>query len=139
MAALRTTVGQFASAYKPVFTLIDACHWYVIANFRETDLKDIRAGTPATLYLLSDTGRHFRGRVDSISYESRPTMVEPSSGSVQRSINWVRVSQRFPVKIAVSATDPELFRIGASAVAILRPDDAQEPTAAAPTSHAQPR
>lgn len=58
---------------------------------------------------------------------------------MQRSINWVRVSQRFPVKIAVSATDPELFRIGASAVAILRPDDAQEPTAAAPTSHAQPR
>ena len=71
-AALRTTVGQFASAYKPVFTLIDACHWYVIANFRETDLKDIRAGTPATLYLLSDTGRHFRGRVDSISYGVTP-------------------------------------------------------------------
>ncbi|MFO5603460.1 HlyD family efflux transporter periplasmic adaptor subunit, partial [Klebsiella pneumoniae] len=66
--SLKTSVGQFASAMRPIFTLIDTRHWYVIANFRETDLKDIRAGTPATLYLLSDTGRHFRGRVDSISY-----------------------------------------------------------------------
>ncbi len=37
--ALKTTVGQYASALKPVFTLLDNDHWYVIANFRETDLQ----------------------------------------------------------------------------------------------------
>jgi multidrug efflux system membrane fusion protein len=42
--------------------------------------------------------------------------------SVQRSINWVRVSQRFPVKILVDHPDPDLFRIGASAVAVLNPE-----------------
>ncbi|MDT1832623.1 multidrug transporter, partial [Acinetobacter baumannii] len=54
--------------------------------------------------------------------------VLPEGGSVieglpliQKSINWVHVSQRFPVKIAVSDPDPELFRMGASASAVLQP------------------
>lgn len=126
IASLRTTVGQFASAFKPIFTLIDTRHWYVVANFRENDLKGIKAGTPATLYLLTDTGKRFQGQVDSTSYGVLPddggTVVE-GLPRVQRSINWVRVSQRFPVKIAVLDPDPELFRIGASAVAVLRADE----------------
>ncbi|MGN7741542.1 multidrug transporter subunit MdtN [Pseudomonas sp. 22526] len=140
VAALRTTVGQFASAYKPVFTLIDARHWYIVANFRETDLKDIQAGTPATLYLLSDTGRHFRGWVDSISYGVMPDdggAVVEGLPRVQRSINWVRVSQRFPVKIAVTTADSGLFRIGASAVAILHPGEAEAHSPADAPPHAQ--
>ncbi|VWB58727.1 multidrug resistance protein MdtN [Burkholderia aenigmatica] len=124
VAALRTTVGQFASALKPVFTLIDTRHWYVIANFRETDLKDVRAGMPATVYLMSDTGKHFDGTIDSISYGVLPDdggVVLEGLPRVARSINWVHVSQRFPVKIAVRNPDPETFRIGTSAVATLRP------------------
>ncbi|WP_426944562.1 multidrug transporter subunit MdtN [Pseudomonas oryzihabitans] len=135
VSALRTTVGQYASPQKAIFTLIDTRHWYVVANFRETDLKDIQAGTPATLYLLSDTSRPFQGQVDSISYGVTPddggTVVQ-GLPRVQRSINWVRVTQRFPVKIAVTAADPELFRIGASAVAILHSGKAED---AAPHVH----
>ncbi|ABB05605.1 multidrug transporter subunit MdtN [Burkholderia lata] len=125
VASLRTTVGQFASALKPVFTLIDIRHWYVIANFRETDLKGVRAGTSATVYLLSDTGKHFDGEVDSISYGVLPDdggVVQEGLPRVARSINWVHVSQRFPVKIAVRNPNPETFRIGTSAVATLRRD-----------------
>ncbi len=33
VVALKTTVGQYASALKPVFTLLDDDRWYVIANF----------------------------------------------------------------------------------------------------------
>ena len=54
--------------------------------------------------------------------------VLPDGGSVieglpviQKSINWVHVSQRFPVKIAVKDPDPALFRMGASASAVLQP------------------
>src|ERR1700754_2042705 len=68
IVSLRTSIGQFATALKPVFTLIDTRHWYVLANFRETELKGIRTGTRATVYLMSDTAQHFRGSVDSISY-----------------------------------------------------------------------
>ena len=122
--SLKTSVGQFASAMRPIFTLIDTRHWYVIANFRETDLKNIRSGTLATIRLMSDSGKTFEGKVDSIGYGVLPDdggLVLGGLPKVSRSINWVRVAQRFPVKIMVDKPDPEMFRIGASAVANLEP------------------
>lgn len=124
IVSLKTSVGQFASAMKPVFTLIDTRQWYVIANFRETDLKNIRPGVPATIHLMSDSGRIFQGKVDSIGYGVLPDdggIVLGGLPHVSRSINWVRVAQRFPVKIMVDKPDAEMFRIGASAVATLEP------------------
>ncbi|BBU29651.1 multidrug transporter subunit MdtN [Burkholderia sp. THE68] len=124
VVSLKTAVGQFASALRPVFTLIDTRQWYVIANFRETELKNIRAGTPATVYLMSDSRKRFKGTVDSIGFGVLPDdggLVLGGLPRVQRSINWVRVAQRFPVKIRVEAPDAALFRIGASALAQLKP------------------
>jgi len=125
VVSLKTSVGQFASALKPVFTLIDTRHWYVIANFRETQLKNIHPGTPSTVYLMSNSHEQFQGKVDSIGYGVLPDdggLVLEGLPRVQRTINWVRVSQRFPVKILVENPNPDLFRIGASAVAVLQPD-----------------
>lgn len=124
VVALKTSVGQFASAMRPVFTLIDTRHWYVTANFRETELKNIHAGTPATIRLMSNSGKTFTGKVDSIGYGVLPDdggIVLGGLPRVSRSINWVRVAQRFPVKIMVDKPDAEMFRIGASAVATLEP------------------
>ena len=123
VVALKTTVGQYASALKPVFTLLDDDRWYVIANFRETDLNNVHPGVAARITVMTNHNRTFNGVVDSVG-----SGVLPEGGSVieglpliQKSINWVHVSQRFPVKIAVSDPDPELFRMGASASAVLQP------------------
>ncbi|WP_158906069.1 multidrug transporter subunit MdtN [Burkholderia sp. L27(2015)] len=125
IVSLKTSIGQFVTALKPVFTLIDTRHWYVVANFRETELKGIRAGTPATVYLMSDTDQRFRGSVDSISYgiasDEGGLALPGGLPRIQRTINWVHVSQRFPVKIRVDNPNPELFRVGTSAVAVLHP------------------
>ncbi|WP_368761269.1 cysteine desulfurase sulfur acceptor subunit CsdE [Klebsiella quasipneumoniae] len=123
VVALKTTIGQYASALKPVFTLLDDDRWYVIANFRETDLNNVHPGVAARITVMTNHNRTFNGVVDSVG-----SGVLPEGGSVieglpliQKSINWVHVSQRFPVKIAVSDPDPELFRMGASASAVLQP------------------
>jgi multidrug efflux system membrane fusion protein len=133
VVSLRTTRGQFASASSPVFTLIDTTHWYVVANLRETDLTNIKTGTRATLYLMSNTSIRFEGEVDSIGFGVSPEdggAVAQGLPQVQRSINWVHVSQRFPVKILVKDPDPNLFRLGTSAVATLHPaDQANRPSA----------
>jgi multidrug efflux system membrane fusion protein len=130
IVSLKTSTGQFATALKPVFTLIDTRHWYVVANFRETELKGIRTGTPATVYLMSDAGQRFRGSVDSIGYgiatEEAGFALPGGLPHIQRTLNWVHVSQRFPVKIRVDDPDPELFRVGTSAVAVLHPRDGSE-------------
>jgi membrane fusion protein, multidrug efflux system len=123
VVSLKTSTGQFASALKPVFTLIDTRHWYVVANFRETELKGIHPGTPATVYLMSDTDQRFRGKVDSISYgvssDESGAALPGGLPRIQRTINWVHVSQRFPVKILVENPNLDLFRVGTSAVAVL--------------------
>lgn len=119
---LRTSVGQFASAGHPLFTLGDSGRWYVIANFRENELARITPGHTAKVYILSNPGKHFQGVVESVGYG-----VFPDDGGaettglphVPRSINWVRVAQRFPVRILIENPDPALFRIGASAVATM--------------------
>ena len=125
IVSLKTSTGQFASVLKPVFTLIDTRHWYVVANFRETELKGVRTGTPATVYLMSDTGQRFQGAVDSISYgvasDEGGLALPGGLPRIQRTLNWVHVSQRFPVKIRVDNPNPDLFRVGTSAVAVLYP------------------
>lgn len=123
VVSLKTSEGQLASALKPVFTLIDTRHWYVVANLRETQLKNIHPGTSATVYLMSNTDQHFNGVVQSVGYGVAPGegAISPLDGlpSIQRTLNWVHVAQRFPVRILVDKPNPDLFRIGTSAVAVL--------------------
>lgn len=125
VVGLKTTTGQYASALKPVFTLVDDDNWYVVANFRETDLDNIRPGVPARLTVMTDHSRSFDGVVRSVGagvLGGDGASLPGGMPFIQKSINWVHVSQRFPVKIAVSKPDPELFRVGASASAVLLPE-----------------
>lgn len=122
---LKTSVGQFAAAGHPIFTLADTGRWYVVANFRETELAHIKPGQAAQVYVLSDSGKRFAGAVESIGYGVFPDDGGGETGGlphVPRSINWVRVAQRFPVRILVEKPDLSVFRIGASAVAIMSAD-----------------
>lgn len=119
---LKIAVGQFASAGHPVFTLVGTGRWFVVANFRETELKQIRPGRTATVYLLSDPGRRYQGEVESIGYGVFPDDGGADVGGlprVSKSINWVRVNQRFPVRIRIQNPDITEFRMGASAVATI--------------------
>ena len=122
---LKTSVGQFALTGRSVFTLVNTGRWYVVANFRETELEHVKPGQAAQVYVLSDPAKRFNGQVESVGYG-----VYPDDGGgenaglpqVPRSINWVRVAQRFPVRILVENPDPAVFRIGASAVALMLRD-----------------
>jgi multidrug efflux system membrane fusion protein len=119
---LTTTAGQFAAAGRPVFTLADTRRWYVVANFRETELADMAPGRQVQLYLLAAPSRHFSGVVESVGHGVFPDdggSQDAGLPHVARSINWVRVAQRFPVRVRVDNADDELFRVGASAVAIV--------------------
>ena len=115
---LNISPGAFARAGTEVFTLVDTSTWYVMANFREVDVRHIHAGAPADIYLQSQPGRHFRGTVVGLGWAVLPTDGTSVMGlpNVERSLEWIRLATRFPVRIKVE--DPnDSFRIGASAVA----------------------
>jgi len=120
---LNISGGAYASIGVPVFSLLDTTKWYVVANFREAELRHMAPGSPATVYLVSAPNQRFRGKVQGIGWAVTPEgeIDLPPAGVpyVKRELNWVRVAQRFPVRIEVENPDPNLFRMGASAVAII--------------------
>lgn len=131
---LNIAEGEYASTGKPLFTLIDTEKWYVMANFRETELNRIRPGMTAEVFILADPSRRFTGTVQSISSGVYPEEGGGSTGGlpkVPRSINWVRVAQRFPVRIRIDNPQADLFRIGASAVALISPEGERTKTTSA--------
>lgn len=124
VTSLKTTAGQYASVGQAIFTLIDATTWYVVANFRESELKNIRNSANVDVYLMSNTRKHFEGVVDSIGYGVYPDdggSTQDGLPQVSRSINWVRVAQRFPVRIRIINPDARIFRMGTSAVVNILP------------------
>jgi multidrug efflux system membrane fusion protein len=114
--------GQYAHPGTAIFTLIDTRKWYVIANYREGKVHHIHIGSPVDVYLMAHPDKKFRGVVESIGYGVFPEDGEVSSGlpNIERTLNWVHLSTRFPVRIRVQNPDPELFRIGATAVTVVR-------------------
>jgi membrane fusion protein, multidrug efflux system len=118
---LNISGGAFARAGVDVFTLVDTRTWYVVANFRETQLGHITAGAEADLYLQSQPGKHFRGTVVGLGWAVLPDNGTSVGGlpQVQRSLDWIRLAARFPVRIQVEDPD-DSFRLGASAVATVQ-------------------
>jgi membrane fusion protein, multidrug efflux system len=130
---LNISPGAYASAGIPVFSLLDTRQWYVTANFREGELRHIEPGHRADIYLSSAPHRRFQGRVQGIGWAVEPTdEIDIPHGLplVKRELNWVHIAQRFPVRIEIEDPDPELFRMGASAVAIIKGAAASERTVA---------
>src|SRR5215467_7316274 len=115
---LNISTGAFARTGVEVFTLVDSSTWYVMANFRETQLRHIPAGAPVELYLQSHPRRRFKGTVVGLGWAVLPENGTSVNGlpRVERSLDWIRLAARFPVRIKVEDPD-ESFRIGASAVA----------------------
>jgi multidrug efflux system membrane fusion protein len=120
---LNISAGAHVTTGVPVFSLLDTNNWYVIANFREAEIRHMAVGSEAIVYLSSAPNQRFRGKVQGIGWAVKPEgeIDLPPAGVpyVKRELNWVRVAQRFPVRIEVENADPNLFRMGASAVAII--------------------
>jgi multidrug efflux system membrane fusion protein len=116
---LNISNGAYAHAAGEVITMVDVRNWYVIANFRESALRHIAPGMKAAVYLMTDPDHKYRGEVVGIGRGVVPEEAPQLSGlpDVKRELNWVRLAQRFPVRIRldVAPTEPGL-RVGATAI-----------------------
>lgn len=119
---LNISEGEMAKPGVPLFTLIDNRNWYVIANYRESDLKYIAPGHPVDIYLLGVPARRFEGVVESIGNGVVPDDANVANGlpQIDHTLNWVHLAARFPVRIRVENPDQGLFRMGETAISIVR-------------------
>ncbi len=123
---LTISQGAYAHTGQQMFTLIDTRIWWVVANFRETQLRHIKPGMHADVYVLSRPNVRYDGVVDSVGYGVQPdaTLVgsfSPGLPDVQRSLNWVHLATRYPVRVRILAPETEPFRLSESAVVVMRP------------------
>jgi multidrug efflux system membrane fusion protein len=119
---MNISVGAYAHPGAPLFTLIDTRRWYVIANYRESKLKNIPIGAHVDVYLMGHPDRRFNGRVESLGFGVLPEDAGLGNGlpNIERTLNWVHLSARFPVRVRIEDPDPQLFRIGETAVTVVR-------------------
>jgi multidrug efflux system membrane fusion protein len=122
VTSLNISLGAFAHPGTPLFTLIDTRAWYVIANYRESKLKNIPIGAHVDVYLMSHPDRRFSGHVESLGFGVLPEDGKLANGlpDIERTLNWVHLSARFPVRVRIDDPDPQLFRIGETAVTVVR-------------------
>jgi multidrug efflux system membrane fusion protein len=119
---LNISEGEIAKPGVPLFTLIDARKWYVVANYRESELKYIAPGMHVDLYLMGNQSRRFDGVVESMGNGVSPDDTNLSNGlpQIDHTLNWVHLAARFPIRVRVVNPDPALFRMGETAISIVR-------------------
>ena len=113
IAQLSLQPGATARAGNPMFALVCTDLFWVDANFKETQLERIRPGQPVELEFDMYPGRRFEGRVETISRASGVafSLLPPQNATG----NWVKVTQRVPVRIALSPDPNYPLRVGTSA------------------------
>jgi multidrug efflux system membrane fusion protein len=122
---LTISEGEYAKIGQQMFTLIDTRTWWVLANFRETQIAHLKVGTPADIYLMADLHSRLKGTVESVGFGVTPdpdVVGKLSQGlpDVQRTLNWVRLASRYPVRIRITDPPPGGLRVGEVAIVGMR-------------------
>ena len=124
---LQITPGAYAAVGEQIFSLVDKKIWYVLANFRETDLKRMRPGMSVDVYLMAESGNKLRGIVQGVP-KAVVALNTPSNNApggegilsrVSPTIDFILLAQRYPVRIVLDEPEGHSFRMGGTASVIV--------------------
>ncbi|GHC09151.1 efflux RND transporter periplasmic adaptor subunit [Cerasicoccus arenae] len=100
---LEVTVGSYVHTGQSLMALVDASSFWISAYFKETDLQEIKPGDRVRVVLMGDFFEPFHGEVESISWgifrEDGSINSATQLPMVRPTVDWVRLAQRFPVRI----------------------------------------
>ncbi|MDG2094807.1 MAG: efflux RND transporter periplasmic adaptor subunit [Phycisphaerales bacterium] len=117
--------GEYANQGVQLFTVVDDSRWYVLANYRETLLGRIEPGMTAEVWLLACPGQPLKGVVEGIG----KAIFQPVGASVNAlpdvppALDWVRLAQRFPVRIILEEAPGCTLHSGATATVRINPGE----------------
>lgn len=111
-------VGQNVAIGQPLMAIVPLDDIWVEANFKETQLKNVRPGQKVDIDVDTYSGKSFEGKVDSVSAGTGAvfSLLPPENATG----NYVKVVQRIPVKIVLTSHDPRwVLRPGMNVVATI--------------------
>jgi membrane fusion protein (multidrug efflux system) len=106
-------VGQLASPERPLLAVVALDDTWIVANFKEDQIADMRTGQPATIEVDSIAGHKLGGHLDSLAggTGSRFSLLPPDNASG----NFTKVVQRVPVLVRLDPHPGLELRPGLSA------------------------
>ncbi len=121
-------VGQVVAAGQPIMSIVPLEGVHVTANYKETDLTDVRPGQKVEFKVDAYPGVKFKGEVESIMAGTGAafSLLPPENATG----NYIKVVQRVPVRIKVVDADLEAhpLRIGMSVVPVILVEEGEEAT-----------
>jgi membrane fusion protein, multidrug efflux system len=135
VADLQISPGAYANQGEEIFSIVDTGAWFVLANFRETDLSRISTGQKVKVYLMADRRNPMEGIVEGIpravfpaSAPSRASVAgEGVLSKVDPTFDFIQLAQRFPVRIYLPDKDRESLRMGGRAAVVVDTLSSPEP------------
>ena len=126
--------GQYVQAGTQLMSLVPASGAYVIANYKETQLTDVKPGQAVDIEVDMFPGQAVHGHVDSLAPASGQefALLPPDNATG----NFTKVVQRIPVKIALDSASVEL-RPGMSVIPTIQTEKRQPVAASVPHHVAQ--
>jgi multidrug resistance efflux pump len=113
--------GFYVHVGTPVLTCIDGDQWWVVANYRENSLENIRPGQRVGLTFNTYPGRIFPGVVQTVGWGVNQGQSAPSGNlpAVSEPQNWIRLAQRFQVRITPELPHGYPLRVGATGTVVV--------------------
>ncbi len=112
---LNIAAGQYVQPGAPLFSIVNDSSYWVVANFKETQIKKFYNGMPVKISLDAYPDSTLSGSIGSLSEATgaRFSILPPDNSSG----NFVKVTQRIPVKINIDNTPrySSILRAGLSA------------------------
>jgi membrane fusion protein (multidrug efflux system) len=114
IAKKQVEVGQLVQPGQPLLTIVSDTGTFITANFKETQLGDLKIGQPVTIEVDAYGKCEARGKVESVSAATgaKFALLPPDNATG----NFTKVVQRVPVRIAVTkpCSTTQLLRPGMS-------------------------
>jgi multidrug resistance efflux pump len=130
---LQLRIGAFVEIGHPVLTCIESERWWIVANFRESNLQYLQPGQPAGIVFRTRPGQIFRGRVQTVGWGVDHGQGVPSGKlpAIRNPQDLIPSTQRFQVRLVLDHPDEVPLRVGATASVTVytSPDFALNPVA----------
>jgi multidrug resistance efflux pump len=122
---INTSPGTYVAAGQQLLALVDTATFWVAAYFKETQINHVQPGDKVRVTLMGHTRQPFEGEVASTAWgifvQDGSTVGNQMLPDVPQTIDWVRLPNRFPVRVHITGQPPVPLRIGQTAsVAIMR-------------------
>ena len=116
---VNTSPGTYVAAGQQLLALVDTSTFWVAAYFKETQITNVQPGDKVLITLMGHAGQPFEGEVVSTAWgifvQDGSTVGDQMLPDVPQTIDWVRLPNRFPVRVHITGQAPVPLRIGQTA------------------------